>query len=123
MKILNLKLQAVGPFSGVELAFSPCDQGLQLIYGPNEAGKSSALRALSYLLFGFPHLSTDCFVHPNEQLRVGGKLLRDDGEELEFIRRRGKLNTLRGPDDSTVVPDEQLGKFLGGLNRDTFQAL
>jgi len=123
MKILNLKLQAVGPFSGVELAFSPCDQGLHVIYGPNEAGKSSALRALSYLLFGFPHLSTDCFLHPNEQLRVGGKLVRDDGEELEFVRRRGNRNTLRAADDSTVVPDERLERFLGGLNRETFQAL
>ncbi len=123
MKILNLKLQAVGPFSGVELAFSRCDQGLQLIYGPNEAGKSSALRALSYLLFGFPHLSTDCFIHSNEQLRVGGKLVRDDGEELEFVRRRGNRNTLRGPDDSSVVPDDRLARFLGGLNRDTFEAL
>lgn len=123
MKILNLKLQAVGPFSGVELGFSACDRGLNLIYGPNEAGKSSALRALSYWLFGFPHLSTDCFIHPNEQLRVGGKLLRDDGEELEFIRRRGNRNTLRGPDDTSVVADERLARFLGGLSRETFHTL
>ncbi|MGO9463460.1 MAG: AAA family ATPase [Isosphaeraceae bacterium] len=123
MKILNLRLQAVGPFSGVELAFSRCNQGLQLVYGPNEAGKSSALRALSYLLFGFPRLSADCFIHPNEHLRVGGKLVRDDGEELEFVRRRGNQNTLRGLDDSSVVPDERLARFLGGLNRDTFEAL
>lgn len=123
MKILNLKLQAVGPFSGVELDFSARDRGLNLIYGPNEAGKSSALRALSYWLFGFPHLSTDSFIHPNEQLRVGGKLLRDNGEELEFIRRRGNKNTLRGPDDSSVVPEEHLARFFGGVSRDTFQSL
>jgi uncharacterized protein YhaN len=123
MKILNLKLQAVGPFSGVELAFSQRNQGLHLIYGLNEAGKSSALRALTYLLFGFPHLSTDCFVHPNEQLRVGGRLVRDDGEELEIVRRRGNRNTIREADDSTVVPEERLERFLGGMNRETFQAL
>ncbi len=123
MKILNLKLQAVGPFSGVELAFSAPDRGLNLIYGPNEAGKSSALRALSHWLFGFPHLSIDCFTHPNEQLRVGGKLSRDDGEELEFIRRRGNRNTLRGPDDVSVVAEDRLARFLGGLSRETFHAL
>jgi uncharacterized protein YhaN len=123
MKILNLKLQAVGPFSGVELDFSANDRGLNLIYGPNEAGKSSALRALSYWLFGFPQRSADCFVHPNDQLRVGGKLLRDDGEELEFIRRRGIRNTLRGPDDVSVVADERLARFLGGLSQETFHSL
>jgi len=123
MKLINLNLRAVGPFTGVVLDLSAGKQGLHLIYGPNEAGKSSALRALFYLLFGFPHLSADNFVHPNDQLRVGGKLRRSDGEELEFIRRRGKGNTLRSPDDSSVVPDDRLARCLGGMNHDTFKTL
>jgi uncharacterized protein YhaN len=123
MKIVNLRLQAVGPFSGVELVFPAGDRGLNLIYGPNEAGKSSALRALSYWLFGFPQRSADCFIHANDQLRVGGILARDNGEELEFIRRRGNRNTIRGHDDSSVIPNERLERFLGGLNRETFESL
>lgn len=122
MKLTNLNLRAVGPFTGVALDLSAGKQGLHLIYGPNEAGKTSALRALTHLLFGFPHLSEDNFVHPNDQLRVGGTLRKSDGEELEFLRRRGK-NTLRGPDDSSVVPDDRLARFLGGINQDTFQTL
>jgi len=47
------------------------DHGLHLIYGPNEAGKTSALRAVSHLLFGFPVRTPDDFVHPYDQLRVG----------------------------------------------------
>jgi uncharacterized protein YhaN len=104
MKLLSLNLRAVGPFTGVVLDLSAGEQGLHLIYGPNEAGKTSALRALSHLLFTFPHLSADNFLHPNDQLRVGGKLRHSDGEELEFLRRRGNRNTLRGPDDSSAVP-------------------
>ncbi|MFI5454470.1 MAG: AAA family ATPase [Isosphaerales bacterium] len=123
MKLTNLNLRAVGPFTGVVLDLSAGEQGLHLIYGPNEAGKTSALRALSHLLFGFPHLSADNFVHPNDQLRVGGKLRQSDGEELEFVRRRGKGKTLRGPDDSSVVPDDRLARFLGGMNQDTFKTL
>ena len=123
MKLLSLNLKAVGPFTGVELDFSAGDHGLHLVYGPNEAGKTSAMRALSYLLFEFPHLSADHFIHPNDQLRVGGKLRRNDGEELEILRRRGKGKTLRGPDDATLVADEQLTRFLGGVNRETFEAL
>ena len=50
MKILRLDLIACGPFSGMSLDLSNGNEGLQLIYGPNEAGKSSALRAIGYLL-------------------------------------------------------------------------
>jgi len=123
MKFMTLNLKAVGPFTDVLLDLSGGEQGLHLIYGPNEAGKTSTLRALSHLLFGFPHLSADNFVHPNDQLRVGGKLRQKSSQELEIVRRRGKLNTLRGPDDSSVVADDRLAEFLGGMDKDTFEAL
>jgi uncharacterized protein YhaN len=123
MKLLCLDLKAVGPFTDVVLDLSAGEQGLHLIYGPNEAGKTSALRALSHLLFGFPHLSGDNFVHPNDRLRVGGKLRFSDGDVLELFRRRGNRNTLRGPDDSSVLGDGHLARFLGGTDRETFEAM
>jgi uncharacterized protein YhaN len=124
MKLIRLNLLAVGPFTGAVLDFSAGDHAIHLVYGANEAGKTSALRALTHLLFGFPHLSADNFVHPNDRLRVGGTLLRSDGEQLELIRRRGKgANTLRGADDSTVIPEDRLARFLGGLERETFATL
>jgi uncharacterized protein YhaN len=123
MKLKTLNLKAVGPFTNVVLDLSAGQHGLHLIYGPNEAGKSSALRALSHLLFGFPHLSADNFVHPNEQLRIGATLKRSSGEELTIIRRRGQKNTLRGADDLSAVAEEQLTRFLSGMNQETFGAL
>src|SRR5271154_6651396 len=108
MKWLTLNLKAVGPFTDVVLDLSRGEQGLHLIYGPNEAGKTSTLRALSHLLFGFPQRSADNFVHPNEQLRIGGTLRHSSGEELEIVRRRGNRNTLRGPDDLSIVADDCL---------------
>src|ERR1700728_3050580 len=121
MKLLELNLRAVGPFSGVVLDLSGGEKGLHLIFGPNEAGKSSTLRALSRLLFGFPQRSADNFVHPNEQLRVGVRLRHSSDEELEIVRRRGQKNTLRGSDDSSIIPDDHLVRFLGGINQDTFE--
>ncbi len=123
MKLLSLSLSAVGPFTGVVLDLSAGKEGLHLIYGPNEAGKTSALRAVSHLLFGFPHLSADNFVHPNDQLRVGGKLRHSDGDELELIRRRGNKNTLRGPDDSSVVSVDRWKHFVGDMTQETFETL
>src|SRR5271167_4883411 len=110
MRLTTLNLMAVGPFTDVVLDLSGGEQGLHLIYGPNEAGKTSTLRALSYLLFGFPQRSADNFVHPNDQLRIGGKLRQKSGHELEIVRRRGQRNTLRGPDDSSVVADDRLAE-------------
>jgi uncharacterized protein YhaN len=123
MKLMTLNLKAVGPFTDVALDLAGGSQGLHLIYGPNEAGKTSTLRAISHLLFGFPHLSADNFVHPNEQLRIGGKLRHSGGDELEMIRRRGNRNTLRGPDDSSVIADESLARILGGMTQETFETL
>ncbi len=123
MKLLKLNLKAVGPFSSAVLDLSAGQHGLHLIYGSNEAGKSSALRAISHLLFGFPHLSADNFVHPNEQLRVGATLRHSDGGELEILRRRGRGNTLRAADDSTAIPEEWRRRFLGDLNQQTFESL
>ncbi len=122
MKLATLHLKAVGPFTDVVIELSGGEQGLHLIHGPNEAGKTSTLRALSHLLFGFPHLSADNFVHPNEQLRIGGTLRHSDGEELEIVRRRGK-SSLRGRDDSTVIPEERLARFLAGISQETFETL
>jgi uncharacterized protein YhaN len=123
MKLLTLNLKAVGPFTGVVLDLSGGEHGLHLIYGPNEAGKTSTLRAVSHLLFRFPQRSIDDFVHPNDQLRIGGKLRHGSGDLLEIIRRRGQKNTLRGPDDTSIIGDEQLTRFLGGMNQDTFESM
>jgi uncharacterized protein YhaN len=82
MQLLTLNLKAVGPFTGVVPDLSGGEHGLHLIYGPNEAGKTSTLRALSHLLFRFPQRSIDDFVHPNDQLRIGEKLRHGSGDLL-----------------------------------------
>ena len=53
MKIAHLYLKAYGAFSGRRLDFDNGDgANFHVIYGPNEAGKSTTLRALTGLLFG-----------------------------------------------------------------------
>ncbi len=79
MKILQLDLRAFGPFTGRALDLSKGDAGLHVVYGPNEAGKSSALRAVEQMLFGIPARATDDFIHPYKNLRVGARLGRAGG--------------------------------------------
>ena len=59
MKVLEMKLIAYGPFTGVHMDLSAGQQGFHVIYGPNEAGKSSALKAMRHLLYGIPGQSPD----------------------------------------------------------------
>ena len=90
MKILQLNLLAFGPFTDTVLNLNEGHEGLHIIYGLNEAGKSSSLRALLQLLYGIELRTPDDFRHPYSKLRVGGTVRRDDGQMLEFIRRKKK---------------------------------
>jgi len=123
VKILQMNLIAFGPFQDTLLELGDGDQGLHIIYGPNEAGKSSALRALRQMLFGIPERSLDDFIHPYAKLRIGAVIEQSDGARLEFIRRKGRANTLRGPDDSTVLDEAALRPFLGGMTADLFSTM
>jgi len=120
VKILRLDLLAFGPFTGVSLSPSEGKHGLHIVYGPNEAGKSSSLRALRQLLFGIPHLSSDNFIHSHKNMRIGGLLETSDGNQLEMIRRRGRSKTLREPDDVGVIDDSALAEILGGIDESMF---
>lgn len=120
MRIQQLNLMAYGPFTDKVLNFE--DAGLHVIYGPNEAGKSSALRALTALLYGIENSTTDNQVHENGSLRIGGSLLNADGHTLDIVRRKGRTKTLLSPDSSPL--DEQvLTPYLQGVTRALFQTL
>ena len=90
MRIDRLDLIAYGPFTDTVLDLSDGVSGLHLIYGDNEAGKSTSLRALIAWLFGIPMRTNDNYLHPNPQLRIGGKLKLSGGAEIEFVRGRVK---------------------------------
>jgi uncharacterized protein YhaN len=123
VKILRLRLLAFGPFTDKILDLDKGHEGLHIVYGPNEAGKTSALRALRQLLYGIPERSSDAFIHPYAKLRIGGKLLKSDGAVLEFVRRKGRVNTLRAKDDATLIDESYLHTFLGGVDSDFFATM
>ena len=123
MKILEMRLIAYGPFTDRVIDLSVGNQGLHVIYGLNEAGKSSALRALRNLLYGIPERSTDDFLHPYAKMRIGAAIQSGKGDVLEFVRRKGRQNTLRSGDDKTVIEESLLNKFLSGVDADLFVTL
>ena len=123
MKILRLDLLAIGPFTDLSLDLSKGEEGLHLVYGPNEAGKSSALRALKYALFGFPTQTADAFLHPYAKLRVGASLRKSNREPIEFVRRKGAKETLRSGDGESPLDPATLARALGGIESSAFEAM
>ena len=119
MRIRRFDLRAYGHFTNLSLELSP---GLNILYGDNEAGKSTALRALGQLLFGFEHLCSDGFLHPLQSLRVGGLFEDQDGRQFCCIRRKSRGDSLRGEDDVAVLPNDTLEKLLGGIERARFES-
>ena len=122
MRLLNLELIAYGPFTDTDIDLSQGHEGLHIIYGANEAGKSCALRALTNLFYGIPARKTDNFVHANRQLRIGARIRHSDGRTLHFFRRKGLKKTLINADGQT--PDDlALAPYLGDVSRGLFTNL
>lgn len=94
MKLTRLHLQAFGPFTDRLLELAPRGQNLTLVCGPNEAGKSATLRAISDLRFGIPLHSRDNFIHAHPELRIGGSFIDRDGVTHNLMRRKGRGATL-----------------------------
>jgi uncharacterized protein YhaN len=122
VKFLDLRLLAYGHFRDAKLSFEPDPLGLHVIYGPNEAGKSTALRAVKGLLYGIPRDTPDAHLHRTADLRIGARLGGEDGATLDVVRRKGNTNTLLDPSEHPI--DEAiLKRLLGGVGEEHFATM
>ena len=122
MEIRQLNFAAFGPFTDRTFLFEQEAGGLYIIYGPNEAGKSAALRGLKALLYGIDERTPDNFLHVNDKLRIEGYVRAADGRELSFARRKGRKNTLLSMGGDSLS-DKVLTPFLQGVTQELFGML
>jgi uncharacterized protein YhaN len=118
----RLHIPAFGPFTNLEIGFPEQGGDLHVIYGSNEAGKSSLLRAFRDLLFGIHGQSPDNFLHDYKELRILGEVRNRAGEKLAFQRRKGNKNTLLDA-GGNPLPDAALIPFLGSVDQAYFSAM
>lgn len=112
-------MRAFGPFSEVRLDLSGgAPGGLHVIYGPNEAGKSTSLRAVRALLYGIPSRTPDAHTHPNAALSLEAEITHD-AERLRFIRYKRVKNSLVTPDGAPLA-EARLAEALGYLDEQSF---
>jgi uncharacterized protein YhaN len=118
VRFSRLSLERYGRFQDCELAFRPGSPDLHIIYGANEAGKTTSLSAVSDLLFGFPTRSPYNFLFDYTLLRVGA-VLEDGGRTLACRRKKGSAGTLLDASDAAMA-EAPLLAMLKGQTRETF---
>ncbi len=122
MRIIRLVFRYYGPFKEQKFDLNNGAKGLHVFYGPNEAGKSTALRGLKHLLFGFPRQAVDDFVFDARYQALEAVICNGRQERLHFVRVRGR-NQLRQADGKTPLDDDVLRDFLHGLTEEQFDML
>ena len=120
MRLLQLHLLRYGPFTDRVLELN--SGGLHLLYGANEAGKSTTLRAVSGLLFGIPENTRDDHLHAKPELRIAACLQNGQGQCLNIVRRKGRKNTLLDEQES-ALDEAVLNPYLGGVSRELFETM
>ena len=122
MKLKELQLLKYGKFDGQILKFPPetpnGPPGLHIVFGHNEDGKSTALRALKALLFGIGRNNTDDFRFGNDLLSVGAVLENSAGqtEEIQRWKKQPYLRDKEGRSLDAAV----LSSCLGSVDADSF---
>ena len=119
MRLGRLDLLRYGRFTEVALDLPLPDRqsDFHVVFGLNEAGKTTALLAIEDLLFGIPRSTPLNFLHANSDMRIGA-VLQNPHETLEVRRRKGNRDTLLTPEETPIPMGEgALAPFLAGANR------
>ena len=117
MRLRRLDLIRYGHFTDGSFELPAGESDFHIVFGPNEAGKSTALAAIEDLLFGIPMHSSYNFLHNYSSMRIGADL-ENGSSSLEVLRRKGNKDTLLGTDGSPIAGGEGvLRPFLVGADR------
>ncbi len=124
MRLKCLDLTRYGKFTDHRIEFGERVEGqpdLHIVYGPNEAGKSTALAGFLDLLFGIETRSRFNFIHPYPTMRVGGTLELAGGPQA-LVRIKRPQNSLLDVRDQPIAEGTLLGE-LGGIDRDSYRTM
>ncbi len=125
MKIDRVHIDGFGDHGGVSLP--RFETPVTILYGPNEAGKSTLLAFIRTVLFGFPLRGAADHFPPLSGGNHGGRieLVTDADERFTVERHRGKKG---GPvtitaADGAPVPGASLSGLLGHAPASTFSSV
>lgn len=120
MRLLSLALENFGVHASRRIDFGP---GLQIVYGPNESGKTTLLAALRQSLFGIPANSD--FGGETVGTRTQARVELANGTHITVIRQRVRGDGLSGQIEETLEPltKDRWERALGGASQSLFENL
>ena len=124
MRLRRLGLSRYGMFTdhtidfGKRIADGP---DLHIVYGPNEAGKSTALAGFLDLLFGIELQSRYRFLHGYETMRIESDL--EINEQTHRLVRVRKTTASLLNEHGQSVADGVIANALGGMDRAAYKAM
>ncbi len=123
MRLARLDLLRYGRFTDASIELARAERDFHIVFGPNEAGKTTSLTAIEDLLFGIPERSPYNFRHSYDAMRVGA-VLENNGDRFEFQRRKTRRDMILGHQGAPLPGDERLlAPFLGGADRAYFDRM
>lgn len=120
LRLDELRLEPWGCFEDLKLPFGPVG-GVDLVLGPNAAGKSTMTRGIAALLFGIGQRTPDAHTYEYQDLRIGAKVACAEGT-VDLVRRKGRSGTLTRADGGPL-PDDFMIAVAGGIGREVFESL
>lgn len=124
MRLRRLDLTRYGKFTDYSIDFGEYIAGtpdLHIVYGLNEAGKSTSLSAYLDLLFGIEERTRYAFLHQGKTMEIGG-CLEFNGAAHELKRIKQRSNSLLD-NHGQPINEAVLSLPLVGLNRDAYRMM
>ena len=124
MKILGLRVDGFGTLS--DLSVDELSPGLSVVWGPNEAGKSTLLDFVRAMLFGFPDRRSRA---PGREPLRGGRhggmlrLLDDEGVEWVVERHADTRAAVLTASDGRSGGEAELRRLLGHADAGVFASV
>ncbi|WP_175988222.1 AAA family ATPase [Bacillus sp. Marseille-Q1617] len=122
MKIIQLHIYGYGKLINKVYSF----EDFQLIYGENEAGKSTIMSFIHSILFGFPtRQQTGLRYEPKGSSEYGGKILCETEKygkvSIERVKGKAAGDVSIRLDDGRTGGEEILSELMGNMDKSTYQ--
>lgn len=126
MKIEELQIYGYGKFENQHFILGKSN--FSVIYGENEAGKSTIMSFIHSILFGFPtKQQSENRYEPKRATSYGGCIIArlESGQRLKIERLPGKFGgeVLIEYEDGTTLNEEFLQTLLGGVDKESYRSI
>ncbi|MGU3576197.1 AAA family ATPase [Brucellaceae bacterium C25G] len=124
MRLKRFDLTRYGKFTDKQIDFGEkhaSQPDFHIIYGPNEAGKSTLFSGLLDLFYGIGAQSPYNFIHPYNTMQLGG-LIEFNGDTQEFIRIKRPNNSLLDA-QGRPLPESAIRTDIGAIERDSYRTM